>query len=80
MSSKQELVEIHEKGYAQTVTSKTGNRQQGQGYAQLKGRAMLKTYEKGYAQKVTNIHKQYGVYFVCHPLPGFELGTFQAPI
>ena len=24
---------------------------------------------------ITNIHKQYGVYFVRHPLPGFELGT-----
>ena len=62
------------------VTSKTGNSQQGQGYAQLKVSAMPKIYEKGYAQMVTNIHKQYGVYFVCHPLTGLELGTFRAPI
>ena len=36
------MPKIYEKGYAQTVTSKTGYSQQGQGCAQLKGRAMPK--------------------------------------
>ena len=38
------MPKIYKKGYNQMVASKTGNSLQGEGYAQLKGRAMPKLY------------------------------------
>ena len=52
------MPKIYEKGYAQKGRSITGNSQQGEGYAHLKGRAMPKIKEKGYDQNLKQTLKK----------------------